>query len=173
MKTRKHRARRAAVTAAVLGLAGAGVTAVAGGSPSAAVAAAGGATESMPCAIEEFPRTLQVMSWNTCGPQRASWGCDGTGTPEEKAGVVTGNVTVNRVGAALLQEVREDDLALLVGRLGAGWSFAFQPYQWSQEGKRTPSRCGEDGTGRADRIGTAIVAKGPLDDPAPTPPPSR
>src|ERR1041384_8373623 len=26
------------------------------------------------------PKNLQVMSWNMCGSQRASWGCAGTGT---------------------------------------------------------------------------------------------
>ncbi|MEU2655991.1 endonuclease/exonuclease/phosphatase family protein [Streptomyces sp. NPDC007325] len=164
MSSRKRRAFPTLVAAAVLGLVGTGVAAVSGGLPSSAVAAGGEGVGSMPYAVDDFPRTLQVMSWNMCGPERASWGCGGTGTPEEKIGVVTGNVTVNRVGAALLQEVCEDDLTLLMTRLGASWNSTFQPYAWSQEGKKTPSRCGEDGTGRPDRIGTAIVAEGPLDD---------
>ncbi|WP_246094938.1 endonuclease/exonuclease/phosphatase family protein [Streptomyces roseicoloratus] len=168
--TRAAQAARAAVTtAAVLTLASVGVSAFAGDLPSEAAGEQGAGPETMPYAVEDFPRTLQVMSWNMCGSQRASWGCDGTGTHEDKIGVVTRNVTVNRVEAALLQEVCEDDLTLLMSRLGTHWSSAFQPYQWSQEGRTTPSRCGEDGTGRADRIGTAILAKGPLGDPKPYP----
>ncbi|HEU5107079.1 MAG TPA: hypothetical protein VFT95_00740, partial [Micromonosporaceae bacterium] len=46
-------------------------------------------------------------------------------------------------------------------RLGTGWSRSFFPYQWSQDGVRTNNRCGDD-DGRADRIGTAIVARGGL-----------
>ncbi|MFE2528420.1 endonuclease/exonuclease/phosphatase family protein [Streptomyces sp. NPDC059382] len=117
----------------------------------------------MPYAVEDFPPGLQVLSWNMCGPQRATWNCQGTGTPEDKVGVITDQVAVNRVEAALLQEVCEDDLTLLMSRLGTGWNTTFAPYQWSQDGKKTNSRCGED-TGRADRIGTAIVVKGQISD---------
>ncbi|MBT2408896.1 MULTISPECIES: hypothetical protein [unclassified Streptomyces] len=57
----------------------------------------------------------------------------------------------------------EDDLTPLTSTLGAGWSKNLEPYQWAQvvNGKRVTwnSRCGED-TGRADRVGTAIVVKG-------------
>ncbi|MFD9355067.1 endonuclease/exonuclease/phosphatase family protein [Streptomyces sp. NPDC060031] len=156
-----HRARRALFTvAAVVGLAGAGAAALAVAQPTTATT---GGPEAMPYAVEDFPHDLQVMSWNMCGPQRATWHCEGTGSPEDKVGVVTDQVRKNRVEAALLQEVCENDLTLLMDRLGAGWSKSFEPYQWSQNGTKWNSRCGED-TGRADRIGTAIVVKGQLAD---------
>jgi endonuclease/exonuclease/phosphatase family protein len=104
------------------------------------------------------PRNLQLMSWNMCGSQRASWGCAGTGTPQDKIGVVTYHVTNDFVQAVLLQEVCENDLTLLMSKLGSGWSKSFQPYQWSQDGVRANNTCGESG-GRTDRIGTAIVVK--------------
>jgi endonuclease/exonuclease/phosphatase family metal-dependent hydrolase len=110
------------------------------------------------------PRNLQVMSWNMCGSQRASWGCAGTGSPRQKIDVVRYHVQHTYVQAVLLQEVCEDDLALLLGELGAGWSRSFAPYQWSQDGVRTNNPCG-DGGGRADRIGTAIVVKAGMSDP--------
>ncbi|MFC8764743.1 endonuclease/exonuclease/phosphatase family protein [Streptomyces sp. NPDC057193] len=164
MSPRIRRAASTAVTiAAALGFAGAGMTALASARPMAPVA--GDATETMPYAVEDFPRTLQVMSWNMCGSQRMSWGCEETGSPEDKIGVVTSKVAANRVEAALLQEICKDDLALLTTGLGSDWQSVFQPYQWSQDGKKSPSRCGEDGTGRADPIGTAIVVKGGVGDP--------
>ncbi|MFJ8014099.1 endonuclease/exonuclease/phosphatase family protein [Streptomyces sp. NPDC096339] len=109
-------------------------------------------------------KNLQVMSWNMCGSQRSTWHCEGTGTPQQKIDVVRYHVQNNYVHAALLQEVCEDDLTQLMDRLGPGWSKNFVPYQWSQgaDGKWN-SRCGED-TGRADRIGTAIVLKGQMAD---------
>ncbi|MFD3539007.1 endonuclease/exonuclease/phosphatase family protein [Streptomyces sp. NPDC058662] len=116
-----------------------------------------------PAAVAAEPKNLQVMSWNMCGSQRSTWHCEGTGTPEQKIGVVTHHVRNSYVQAALLQEVCEDDLTLLMTQLGAGWSKSFEPYQWSQDGTRWNSRCGED-TGRADRIGTAILVKGGMAD---------
>lgn len=148
--------------ASVIGLAGVGASALA-----VAAAQPGGATagaDSIPYAVEDFPRTLQVMSWNMCGPQRAAYNCGGTGTPDEKADVVTSQVAVNRVEAVLLQEVCENDLTLLMTKLGPGWSSAFETYRWlNNDGTFKNSRCGED-TGRADRLGTAIVAKGQMND---------
>ncbi|WP_234382611.1 endonuclease/exonuclease/phosphatase family protein [Streptomyces sp. XY332] len=154
----RHRARKTLTAlAAAIGLAGIGVSALA--QPTAT-----GGPEVMPYAVEDFPHSLQVMSWNMCGPQRSSYHCEGTGTPEDKANVVTTQVAVNRVEAVLLQEVCEDDLTLLMTKLGPGWSKAFDNYQWlNNDGTRKNSRCGED-TGRADRIGTAIVVKGQMTD---------
>ncbi|WP_308369411.1 MULTISPECIES: endonuclease/exonuclease/phosphatase family protein [unclassified Streptomyces] len=146
--------------AAVIGLGGAGLTALAL-QPHAAAAEA--TADAMPYAVEDFPHDLQVMSWNMCGSQRATWHCEGTGTPDQKTSMVTHHVDTNRVQAALLQEVCEDDLTLLMSKLGPDWSKNFEPYQWAQDGKKWPSRCGED-TGRADRIGTAIVVKGQISD---------
>lgn len=111
------------------------------------------------------PKNLQVMSWNMCGSQRDSWGCAGTGTPDQKTDVVTYHVQHDYVQAVLLQEICEDDLTLLMGKLGSGWSKSFAPYQWGQEGVKWNSRCGNDGAGnRADRIGTAIVIKAGMKD---------
>ncbi|MGI5451282.1 endonuclease/exonuclease/phosphatase family protein [Streptomyces sp. CA-243310] len=156
-----HRARKTlAALAALAALAFMGVGASAYATQSAETA---DGENTMPYAVEDFPPSLQVLSWNMCGPQRATWNCSGTGTPEDKVGVITRQVAVNRVEAALLQEVCEDDLTLLMSRLGTGWNKTFAPYQWSQEGKKSNSRCGED-TGRADRIGTAIVVKGQISD---------
>ncbi|MBE1491727.1 endonuclease/exonuclease/phosphatase family protein [Plantactinospora soyae] len=109
-------------------------------------------------AVAAEPKNLQVMSWNMCGSQRSTWGCAGTGTPQQKIDVVMYHVQHNFVHAALLQEVCENDLTLLMGQLGVGWSRSFFPYQWSQDGVRSNSRCGND-NGRSDRIGTAIVIK--------------
>jgi len=106
----------------------------------------------------DAPKNLQVMSWNMCGSQRASWGCAPFGTPQDKIGVVKYHVDNDFVQAVLLQEVCEDDLTALMGRLGSGWSKSFQPYQWSQDGVKANNKCGED-NGRDDRIGTAIVVK--------------
>jgi hypothetical protein len=111
-----------------------------------------------PTPVSAGPGNLQVMSWNMCGSQRSTWHCDNTGTPEQKIGVVTYHVQNNYVQAALLQEICENDLALLMTRLGTGWSQVFAAYQWSQAGVKSDSRCGND-DGRADRIGTAIVIK--------------
>ncbi|MGW5848909.1 endonuclease/exonuclease/phosphatase family protein [Streptomyces sp. NPDC055254] len=116
-----------------------------------------------PTAQAAEPKNLQVMSWNMCGSQRSTWHCEGTGTPEQKIGVVKYHVQNSYVQAALLQEVCEDDLTLLMAQLGAGWSKSFEPYQWSQDGTTWNSRCGED-TGRADRIGTAVLVKGGMAD---------
>jgi endonuclease/exonuclease/phosphatase family metal-dependent hydrolase len=110
------------------------------------------------------PKNLQVMSWNMCGSQRASWGCAGTGTPQNKIDVVKHHVAESFVQAALLQEVCENDLTLLMSQLGSGWSKAFQPYQWSEDGVRGNNTCGETG-GRQDRIGTAIVIKAGMASP--------
>ncbi|MFE9814494.1 endonuclease/exonuclease/phosphatase family protein [Streptomyces sp. NPDC005773] len=118
------------------------------------------ALTAVPAAAAE-PKNLQVMSWNMCGSQRSGWHCEGTGTPQEKVGVVKQHVLNTWVHAALLEEVCEDDLALLMGELGTGWSKSFQPYQWSQDGVKWNSRCGND-DGRGDRIGTAIVIKGQM-----------
>jgi hypothetical protein len=109
------------------------------------------------------PKNLQVMSWNMCGSQRASWGCANTGTPQNKIDVVKHHVTDSFVQAALLQEICENDLTALMNQLGSGWSRSFQPYQWSQDGSRANNKCGED-TGRNDRIGTAIVVRAGLAD---------
>lgn len=170
-----HRAQKTlnavACAVAVTGVAGLGVG-LAAAQPKAtattaatAMAPATGGTEAMPYAVEDFPRTLQVMSWNMCGPQRSSYHCEGTGSPDEKTSVVTTQVAVNRVEAALLQEVCEDDLTLLMTKLGPGWSKTFETYQWlNNDGSKKNSRCGED-TGRADRLGTAIVVKGQMADP--------
>lgn len=110
------------------------------------------------------PKDLQVMSWNMCGSQRTSWGCAGTGTPQNKIDVVKYHVTSNFVQAVLLQEVCENDLTSLMSQLGSGWSKSFQPYQWSQDGVLANNTCGENGN-RDDRIGTAIVVKSGLADP--------
>ncbi|MET9609220.1 endonuclease/exonuclease/phosphatase family protein [Streptomyces sp. NPDC006512] len=108
---------------------------------------------------------LQVMSWNMCGSQRSTWHCEGTGTPQQKIDVVKGQVRDQGVRAVLLQEVCEDDLTSLMSQLGPEWTKSFAPYQWSQGASgKWNSRCGED-TGRADRIGTAIVLKGQMRDP--------
>ncbi|MEV6955546.1 endonuclease/exonuclease/phosphatase family protein [Streptomyces sp. NPDC051183] len=152
--------------ASVIGLAGLGASALAVTQPAGAATAG---ADSIPYAVEDFPHTLQVMSWNMCGPQRSTYNCDGTGTPSEKTDVVTSQVAVNRVEAVLLQEVCEDDLTLLMSKLGPGWSSTFETYQWLfNDGTRKNSRCGED-TGRADRLGTAIVAKGQMNDARPYP----
>lgn len=119
----------------------------------------------VPGAAAAEPGNLQVMSWNMCGSQRDSWGCAGTGTPEQKIGVVEYHVQNNYVQAALLQEVCEDDLDLLMDELGPGWSSSYFPYQWSQDGVRWNSVCGNDGPGeRTDSIGTAIVIKAGMAD---------
>ncbi|MEU8776889.1 endonuclease/exonuclease/phosphatase family protein [Streptomyces sp. NPDC048606] len=165
-RTGHNRARRSLIAlAAGLGLAGAGATALAA-QPAAVTAA--GTDDAMPYAVEDFPDTLQVMSWNMCGPRRATYNCDLAVTPEMKVKVVTDQVARNRVEAVLLQEVCEDDLALLMTRLGPGWSKSFEQYEWAQfvggERRTWKSRCGEDDGGRADRVGTAIVARGALTD---------
>ncbi|MFJ6793689.1 endonuclease/exonuclease/phosphatase family protein [Streptomyces sp. NPDC091268] len=158
-----HRARKGTtVLATLVALGGLGVSAlaVAATQPSSSA----GGEDAMPYAIDVFPRTLQVMSWNMCGPQRAAYHCEGTGTPEEKTDVVTAQVATGRVEVALLQEVCENDLALLMSKLGPGWSKTFEGYQWlNDDGTKTNTRCGED-TGRADRVGTAIVVKGQVSE---------
>ncbi|MCX5199353.1 endonuclease/exonuclease/phosphatase family protein [Streptomyces sp. NBC_00249] len=162
----RHRVRNALTTLAALVITGAGVSAYAITEYSAADA---DGTAAMPYAVEDFPHTLQVMSWNMCGPQRAAYHCEGTGTPQEKIDVITSQVTVSRVEAVLLQEVCEDDLTLLMTKLGPGWSKTFETYQWlNNDGTKNNSRCGE-ATGRADRLGTAIVAKGQMSDARPYP----
>jgi len=100
------------------------------------------------------PKVLNVMSWNMCGVIR--WGC--TSTADAKIGVVKYHVANTFVQAALLQEVCEDDLTTLMGELGSGWSKAFTPYLWSQDGKTSPITCD------TDRAGTAIIAKVGLSD---------
>lgn len=113
-----------------------------------------------PSAVAAEAGDLQVMSWNMCGSQRSTWHCGGTGTPQDKIDVVVHHVRNDSVQVALLQEVCEDDLTALMGRLGPDWNKSFAPYRWSQGAAGTwNSRCGED-DGRADRIGTAIVVKG-------------
>ncbi|KZV90332.1 hypothetical protein EXIGLDRAFT_770900 [Exidia glandulosa HHB12029] len=99
-------------------------------------------------------RNLQLMSWNICGSQDEDWGCAKFGTTADKIGVVKYHVEENFVNAALLQEICENDLTALVDGLGSGWSAAFRPYQWSQDGVLSNNKCGN---GRTDRIGTAIV----------------
>ncbi|MDA5281744.1 endonuclease/exonuclease/phosphatase family protein [Streptomyces sp. NPDC054904] len=107
---------------------------------------------------------FQVMSWNMCGSQRATWHCEGTGTPQQKIDVVKGQIRDQNVRAVLLQEVCEDDLTSLMAQLGPAWTKSFAPYQWSQGASgKWNSRCGED-NGRADRIGTAIVLQGQVTD---------
>ncbi|MFE6104871.1 endonuclease/exonuclease/phosphatase family protein [Streptomyces laurentii] len=118
-----------------------------------------------PVAQAEEPKNLQVMTWNMCGSQRDTWNCAGTGTPDQKTDVVKYHVDTNYVQVALLQEICEDDLTLLMGKLGSTWNKSFFPYKWSQNGVTWNSRCGNDGPAdRADRIGTAIVVKGPIAD---------
>ncbi|MEU3837422.1 hypothetical protein [Streptomyces microflavus] len=77
------------------------------------------------------PKNLQVMSWNMCDVPR--WGCTGTGTSAQKAGVVKMHVDNTWVHAVLLQEVCENTLATLMTELGPGWGKAFHPYRWSQK----------------------------------------
>ncbi|MEU3827503.1 MULTISPECIES: endonuclease/exonuclease/phosphatase family protein [unclassified Streptomyces] len=118
-----------------------------------------------PAASATESKNLQVMSWNMCGSQRDTWNCAGTGTPDQKTDVVKYHVDHDYVQAALLQEVCEDDLTLLMSKLGPGWSKSFAPYKWSQDGVTWNSRCGNDGPDdRADRIGTAIVIKAGMAD---------
>ena len=108
-------------------------------------------------------KNLQVMSWNMCGSQRSTWNCGAYGTPQDKIDVVKYHVDRDYVQAILLQEVCKNDLALLMTTLGAGWSSDFAPYQWSQDGVRWDSRCGDD-DGRSDPIGTAVVVKAGMSD---------
>jgi hypothetical protein len=115
-------------------------------------------------AMAAEPKHLQVMAWNMCGSQRASWNCDLTKTVQQRLDVVKLHVNEHGVQAVLLQEVCEDDLALLIRQLGSGWSSSFQPYQWSEAGVRTTNRCGDE-RGRLDRIGTAIVIVAGMSDP--------
>jgi endonuclease/exonuclease/phosphatase (EEP) superfamily protein YafD len=124
----------------------------------AALLAAASAPVAVAVSASAAPGNLQVMSWNMCGSQRSTWHCENTGPPEQKIGVVTYHVQNNYVQVVLLQEICEDDLALLMTRLGTDWSRAFVAYQWSQAGVTSDSRCGND-DGRAARIGTAIVVK--------------
>ncbi len=115
-----------------------------------------------PSAVATGTRDLQVMSWNMCGSQRSTWHCKDTGTPQDKIDVVKYHVRNNDVQVALLQEMCEDDLTALMSQLGPGWNKSFAPYQWSQGAAgKWNSRCGED-DGRADRIGTVILVKGPM-----------
>lgn len=116
----------------------------------------------VPAAHAAEPGDLRVMSWNMCGSQRTNWGCAPHGTPQNKVDEVKRRVADDLVQAALLQEICEDDLTLLMGQLGSGWSRTFQPYQWSQDGVRANNTCGY--ADRPDRIGTAIVARGGLAD---------
>ncbi|NEE56425.1 endonuclease/exonuclease/phosphatase family protein, partial [Streptomyces sp. SID8455] len=51
-------------------------------------------------AVAAEPKNLQVMSWNVCDVPR--WGCTGTGTSAEKAGVVKMHVDNTWVHAVLL-----------------------------------------------------------------------
>lgn len=118
-----------------------------------------GAVCAAPSAGAAEAKNLQVMSWNMCGVERSTYHCGNYGTPEQKIGVVKYHVLNSYVQAALLQEVCQEDLALLMDELGAGWSANFAPYQWSQDGVKWNSRCGED-DGRAAVPGTAIVVKG-------------
>ncbi|GAB7053020.1 endonuclease/exonuclease/phosphatase family protein [Catenuloplanes indicus] len=111
-------------------------------------------------AASAAPKNLQVMSWNMCGS--LNWGCDAYGGPQDKIDVVKYHVETNYVHAALLQEVCENDLTLLMNQLGSGWSKSFAPYQHSTDGVRRTSVCG--GT-RTDRIGTAIVVKAGMSSP--------
>ncbi|GLY04136.1 MULTISPECIES: endonuclease/exonuclease/phosphatase family protein [Actinoplanes] len=108
---------------------------------------------------------LQLMSWNMCGSQRASWNCGAYGTVADKLGVIEDHIAKNYVQALLLQEICEDDLTALMGRLGSVWHKNFAPYYYSNNGVLTNSRCGEDGSSRQDRIGTAIVIGAGLSNP--------
>ncbi|MFD7763034.1 endonuclease/exonuclease/phosphatase family protein [Streptomyces microflavus] len=105
------------------------------------------------------PKNLQVMSWNMCDVPR--WGCTGTGTSAQKAGVVKMHVDNTWVHAVLLQEVCENTLATLMTELGPGWGKAFHPYRWSQNGVKHDSPCVE---GQPERAGTAIIVKGGIQD---------
>ena len=125
---------------------------------SALIAAALVSTPSPATAAE--PKNLQVMSWNMCGS--LNWGCDAYGGPQDKVNVVKHHVETNFVHAALLQEVCENDLTLLMNQLGSGWSKSFAPYRYSNDGVLSNSVCG--GT-RTDRIGTAIVVKAGMSAP--------
>ncbi|GLY96964.1 endonuclease/exonuclease/phosphatase family protein [Actinoplanes sp. NBRC 103695] len=106
--------------------------------------------------------SLQLMSWNMCGSKRATWNCGAYGTVADKLGVVEYHVANNFVQAMLLQEICENDLSALMGRLGAGWSRSFAPYRYANDGVLSNTPCGDSGT---DRIGTAIVVKAGLSDP--------
>ncbi|WP_436529369.1 endonuclease/exonuclease/phosphatase family protein [Actinoplanes sp. HUAS TT8] len=108
---------------------------------------------------------LQLMSWNMCDSQRASWNCGKYGTFADKLAVIQHHVDVNYVQAMLLQEICENDLTTLMSRLGSGWSRSFAPYQWSNYGVLSNSKCGEDDSSRQDRYGTAIVIHAGLANP--------
>ncbi len=106
------------------------------------------------------PRNLQVMSWNMCGSLRPTWHCENTGTVRQKVDVVRYHVANSYVRAALLQEICEDALDLLLTDLGSAWSARFVPYRWSQDGVLADSPCGPVVNG--NRIGTAIVVRAGL-----------
>ncbi|MFI5933551.1 endonuclease/exonuclease/phosphatase family protein [Actinoplanes sp. NPDC051494] len=108
---------------------------------------------------------LQLMSWNMCDSQRASWNCAGYGTFADKLAIIKSQVANNYVQAMLLQEICENDLTTLMGQLGSGWSKNFAPYYYSNNGVLTNSRCGEDNSSRQDRYGTAIVIHAGLSNP--------
>lgn len=110
-------------------------------------------------AVAPVGTNLQLLSWNICGSQRATWGCSSFGTWENKLAVIQKQIQDNYVQAILLQEICEDDLASLMTTLGSGWTSSFAPYRWASKGVPTNNRCGEDNSSRADRIGTAIVIK--------------
>jgi Endonuclease/Exonuclease/phosphatase family len=111
---------------------------------------------------------LQLMTWNICGSQRDTYHCRDAapapnyGTFADKLGVIKANIQNNFVQALLLQEICENDLTTLMNDLGPGWSKAFSAYQYSIEGALSNVKCGNDGSSRQDRYGTAIVIKAGL-----------
>jgi hypothetical protein len=105
---------------------------------------------------------LQLMSWNMCGSQRATWNCGAYGTFADKLEVIEHHIDNNFVQAMLLQEICQNDLTTLMGRLGGGWSKSFAPYRYANDGVLSDSKCGEDNSSRTDQIGTAIVIKAGL-----------
>ncbi|MFG2983620.1 endonuclease/exonuclease/phosphatase family protein [Streptomyces sp. NPDC048258] len=119
-----------------------------------------GRTASMPPSLSPEPKadTVSVATWNMCGVEQ--WGCEDTGSPNEKFQQLRALADGRGVRVMLLQEVCSEDLLSAARRLGKDWHSEFDPYVSVDEaGRSVPVTCTGEGRGQA---GSGLLAASPL-----------
>ncbi|MCU7820519.1 endonuclease/exonuclease/phosphatase family protein [Kitasatospora sp. DSM 101779] len=100
-----------------------------------------------------------IATWNMCDVRQ--WGCEETGTGEQKTAAIVRLAAEDGARVLLLQEVCSEDLEAARRALGAdNWHAAFQEYEEADaESRRSKVPCGSEDEGEA---GFAILSGYPL-----------